>query len=174
MSGDTHFSLPKSTLSPKAIFGSIFVALWFPFGSLLLSLGSLLYTFGSLLLSLGSLLSSFGSLLVSSCSLLAIVGLILHSLLALLLSFGRVGSFLAPLRFHFTTFRPSECEKSSKILFSIAPEAVRHPRCVSCWVSGTIFCDNLVYCTSSARTRKESITLSHGCNHFIIFLRPRR
>ena len=53
------FSLPKSTLAPKAIFGSILVVLWLPFGSLLLPLASLLAPFGSLFAPFGSFLVHF-------------------------------------------------------------------------------------------------------------------
>ena len=59
LSGDIHFSLPKSTLAPKAIFGCILVVLWLPFGSLLLPLGSLLAPFGSLFAPFGSFLVHF-------------------------------------------------------------------------------------------------------------------
>ena len=99
----------KSTLAPKPIFDWIWMAfwlLWAPFG---LPFGSLLLPFASLLLPLGSLWVHFGSFWLPFGS--------------LLLPFGRFGSLLAPLRLHFTTFRPSECKNSSKMLFCTAPEA---------------------------------------------------
>ena len=97
LSRDVHFSLPKSTLAPKAIFGCILVVLWLPFGSLLLTLASIWHPlapfshplapfwftfgshslhFGSLLASLRSLLRVFGLRLALACSLLPF--LLLH------------------------------------------------------------------------------------------------
>ena len=100
----SHFWLLKSTLAPKPTFGCIFRSpcgsLLAPFAPLLASYGS----FGAFWLHLGCLLAPFD---------------------ALSLPFGRFGSLLAPLRPHFTTFRPSACKISQTLFLQSRAEPCR-------------------------------------------------
>ena len=75
LSGDIHFSLPKSTLAPKANFRSILVALSVPCGTLWLSFRTLWLLFGSLLTFIGFILAPFWVLCGLFCVFLACVWL---------------------------------------------------------------------------------------------------
>ena len=77
---------PKSIQAPTLTFGSILVAIWLPFGSLLL----LLPNFESILAPFGTLLAPFGSLFGPG-------GSLLHS-------FGRFGALLVNCLFHFKLY----------------------------------------------------------------------
>ena len=122
------FSLPKSTLAPKRIFGCLLVPPWFPFGALWLPFGSLWRP-----------LDPFW--LPSGCFWRSLVPFWLH-LVAPWFPFGAPWLPFAPFSYPFTTFsqqwlllvqlslqfalsQPFECQTSSIILFFGHPRPQR-------------------------------------------------
>ena len=120
------FSLPKSTLAPKRIFGCLLVPPWFPFGALLAPFGApwvLLAPFWLLLALLGSVLAPFGRPLVPFRRPLAPFCSLFIPFYNIFATMALVGATFAPIC-AFPTFRMSNFFNN---LVFWAPEAATHP-----------------------------------------------
>ena len=146
------FSLAKTTLAPKATFGSILVVLWLPFGSLLLPLGSLLAPFGTLFAPFGSFLVHFWLPLFPFW---LPFGFFALSFACFWLAFGsRLLSFAIPSS-PFCYFRLRAYKFLKKKWFYKASEAAKQPFFSFLLISETSFCRKFAIGTLAARIRRS-------------------